>query len=121
MGLHTKCPLFLYDFDQIWNFSADFHTSAHTKFERPVEAALITGGRTDRWEDGFDEDNRLFAIMRTRVKWLGFLSVPSQQGNSCMELVRQPVSQSVSQSVSQCFYLKNARLPSSEAKFHCLC
>jgi len=39
-------------------FSTDFHTSAHTKFGRPVGAALIACGRTDRWKDGLDENNR---------------------------------------------------------------
>jgi len=42
-GPHVNCPIFLYDFNQVWKFSTDYHTFRISNFTkiRPGRAELI--------------------------------------------------------------------------------
>jgi hypothetical protein len=102
LGLRVRCSLFLYEFNQIWSFSTGFLTNAHTKFGRPLGAALITCGRTDRWKDGLDEDSRLRDYENTTEMVRVFLSTWITIGFSTREFLHgfgESAGQSVSQSV----------------------
>jgi len=34
LGLHVKCPIFVFDFNHIWSFSREFHKRLHFKISQ---------------------------------------------------------------------------------------
>jgi hypothetical protein len=52
-GLHVKCPIFLFEFNQIWSISTDFHKVLNIKFHVNLSGGSRantfrqTDGRTD--------------------------------------------------------------------------
>jgi hypothetical protein len=73
LGLHLKCPLFLSDFDETWNFSTDFRKNTRkSNFMkiRPVGAEFFhADGRTDiqTWRS----QQSIFAVFRKHLNCIG--------------------------------------------------
>jgi hypothetical protein len=69
LSLHTNCPIFLSDFNQIWSFSANFHASI--QYQIPRKSTCSRTDTADRHVERRDEAYRRFSLfMRTRLcRW----------------------------------------------------
>jgi len=83
LGFHPKCPKVLPNFNQIWTFSTDFHTSPHYQIsQKSVQwiAALI---HTDRLPDGRMDMTKLSPKRDTSLTKISFVLRPKTQNGDC--------------------------------------
>ena len=68
LGLHLKCPIFLYDFNQIWNFSTDLYENPQCYIRRkPLKSERELMG-AERKTDMKKGTRRFLVSVRTRLK-----------------------------------------------------
>jgi hypothetical protein len=88
LRLHVKCPIFLFDFKQIWSFSTDFLKICILKFHENLfsESYADICGQTNRHRDGLTDIRKLKCVCS--YLWEGILNFLRQRQNSmCCELL----------------------------------